>query len=127
MRKGAAGYVRCILSSAIRVTSTFADVAYSKASGKPGAFFVVVVDNLPQQKRKSKPKYVKLSTSNSNILCFVENYKKLKTRRGTRHPNERRGVAGSCSRVDEGNGITATLTGVRLDIRMNDILAVVRG
>ena len=76
MRKGAAGYVGCILSSAIRVTSTFADVAYSKASDSSGAFFVVVVDNLPQRKRKSKPKYVKLSTSNSNILCFVENYKK---------------------------------------------------
>ena len=47
MRKGAAGSVCEILSSAIRVTSTFADVAYSKASGSPGAFFFIVVDTVP--------------------------------------------------------------------------------
>ena len=40
MRKGAAGSVCEILSSAIRVTSTFADVAYSKASDSSGAFFL---------------------------------------------------------------------------------------
>ena len=55
MRKGAAGYGSCILSSAIRVTSTFADVAYSKASDSSGAFcLLVVVDNLPRFQRKIK-------------------------------------------------------------------------
>ena len=68
MRKGAAGSVEEILSSAIRVTSTFADVAYSKASGSPGAFFIVVVDNLPQIERESKPKYVKFSPKRVHIL-----------------------------------------------------------
>jgi hypothetical protein len=52
MRKGAAGYGQGILSSAIRVTSTFADVAYSKASDSSGAFFIVVVDNLSQTSEK---------------------------------------------------------------------------
>ena len=68
MRKGAAGYGEGILSSAIRVTSTFADVAYSKASGKPGAFFVVVVDNLPQSIKLCKSKYVKLSPEHNKML-----------------------------------------------------------
>ena len=79
MRKGAAGYVRCILSSAIRVTSTFADVAYSKASDSSGAFFIVVVDNLPQMNQKGKSKYVNLSTDMCNILCFVKNHKRETT------------------------------------------------
>ena len=57
MRKGAAGYVRCILSSAIRVTSTFADVAYSKPPRNRGLFSFVVVDNLPQKNQESKTKY----------------------------------------------------------------------
>ena len=59
MRKGAAGYGLCILSSANRVTSTFADVAYSKPPRNRGLFsFVVVVDNLPQKIQESKTKYV---------------------------------------------------------------------
>jgi hypothetical protein len=72
MRKGAAGYVRCILSSAIRVTSTFADVAYSKPPIRRGLFSFAVVDNLPQPKQKIKTKYAKLSTIESNILCLQE-------------------------------------------------------
>ena len=44
MRKGAAGYGLCILSSAIRVTSTFADVAYFKRCRlQPMAFLCYVV------------------------------------------------------------------------------------
>ena len=58
MRKGAAGYGLCILSSANRVTSTFADVAYSKPPRNRGLFSFVVGDNLPQKKRESKTKYV---------------------------------------------------------------------
>ena len=49
MRKGAAGSGLVNLSSANGIASTFADVAYSKASNSLGAFFFVfVVDNLPQ-------------------------------------------------------------------------------
>jgi len=40
MRKGAAGYGVCILSSANRVTSTFADVAYSKPLEFEGLFYL---------------------------------------------------------------------------------------
>ena len=58
MRKGAAGYGLCILSSAIRVTSTFADVAYSKPPRNRGLFSFVVVDNLPQKNQERKTKYV---------------------------------------------------------------------
>ena len=57
MRKGAAGYGEGILSSAIRVTSTFADVAYSKPPRNRGLFSFVVVDNLPQKNQESKTKY----------------------------------------------------------------------
>ena len=58
MRKGAAGYGLCILSSANRVTSTFADVAYSKPPRNRGLFSFVVVDNLPQKNQERKTKYV---------------------------------------------------------------------
>ena len=43
MRKGAAGYGLCILSSAECVGSTFADVAYLKASDKSGAFLLLLL------------------------------------------------------------------------------------
>ena len=55
MRKGAAGYGPCILSSAIRVTSTFADVAYSKASGSPGAFSLSLLITYHKQDEKASP------------------------------------------------------------------------
>ena len=78
MRKGAAGYVRCILSSAIRVTSTFADVAYSKPPRNRGLFsFVVVVDNLPQKIQESKTKYVKRAQSGTTSSVMRKTCGKL--------------------------------------------------
>ena len=69
MRKGAAGYGRCILSSANRVTSTFADVAYSKPPRNRGLFSFAVVDNLPQSIRICK-------TNMNTKQNIVENFKK---------------------------------------------------
>ena len=54
MRKGAAGSGVKILSSAIRVTSTFADVAYSKPPRNRGLFHLLLLITYHTRNKKSR-------------------------------------------------------------------------